>query len=136
MGGLYRNLSLWRRGRKPRGTWTPENRAQARQMYSAGVRREEIAAKLGLSMTAINKELIGCDKPRKVKVGTARNRKHSHNVSVGPVVSAACLQDRDSRAAAIEEREQIALRDGFITPVFFGDPPPGYSALDKRRARA
>lgn len=47
------------------------------------------------------------------------------------------LADREARAAARNERDTEALSAGIITPVFFGDPPPGYSALDeKRRAQA
>jgi hypothetical protein len=39
-------------------------------------------------------------------------------------VSAQALADRDARKAAAELRTQTAE--------FFGDPPPGYSALDRR----
>lgn len=45
--------------------------------------------------------------------------------------------DRQARQAARDARNDASLARGDITPVFFGDPPPGYSALDlKRAARA
>lgn len=66
--------------------------------------------------------------------GPDRRRKHraqpegtSHYHIVTPLpVSAAALADRDHRAL-LEPRSQTAA--------FFGDPLPGYSELDRRRAR-
>lgn len=40
------------------------------------------------------------------------------------------------RVAARSERDEVALRRGYCTPAFFGDPPPGCSALDRKRAGA
>jgi len=41
--------------------------------------------------------------------------------------------DRDNRDRARLARDEAALQRGNVTPIFFGDPPPGYSELDKRR---
>ena len=46
----------------------------------------------------------------------------------------AAFERRDEMTAARDARDDKALAQGNYTPVFFGDPPPGYSALDKRRA--
>lgn len=43
------------------------------------------------------------------------------------VVDARLIEDRDRRAEAAESRN--------FTSTFFGDPPPGYSALDRKRAQ-
>ena len=43
-------------------------------------------------------------------------------------------EDRDRRIAARDARAESDLRQGSVTAAFFGDPPPGYSALDRRRA--
>jgi hypothetical protein len=44
------------------------------------------------------------------------------------------------RAQALNDartlRDDEALRRGHCTPAFFGDPPPGRSALDRKRAAA
>lgn len=43
------------------------------------------------------------------------------------------IEARDRRSLAKIERDERAAQAGDLTPIFFGDPPPGYSALDQRR---
>lgn len=44
------------------------------------------------------------------------------------------IEDRERRTAAREQRDEDELTRGVVTSSFFNDPPPGYSALDRRRA--
>lgn len=41
--------------------------------------------------------------------------------------------ESEARAAAAIAREQAELSRGLITSTYFGDPPPGWSALDRKR---
>jgi hypothetical protein len=43
-------------------------------------------------------------------------------------------EERDRRLSARTSRDQAHLHRGDVTPCFFGDPPPGCSALDQKRA--
>lgn len=51
-------------------------------------------------------------------------------------VSNSLAIDAAKRDAARSDRDADALARGHCTPAFFGDPPPGYSALDQKRAGA
>jgi hypothetical protein len=42
--------------------------------------------------------------------------------------------DRLARLGARSTRDEFELYRGNVTPAFFGAPPPGYSALDRKRA--
>jgi Myb-like DNA-binding domain len=45
-------------------------------------------------------------------------------------------QDRQERATARQARDEDEMMRGIVTSAFFGDPPPRYSALDRKMAGA
>lgn len=61
---------------------------------------------------------------RKRERDRERNRVHSESIASTMIVPQYVMDDRDRRLS-------FASRD--LTAAFFGDPPPGYSALDKRQ---
>ena len=43
--------------------------------------------------------------------------------------------ERDARITARQDREQADLERGNLNQLCFNDPPPGYSALDRKQGR-
>lgn len=104
--------------------WTPIKRIEARQMCERGLSNLEISVAVGLSKYTVEKELRSFrngQKPLNYLMGVKR-------------IPDRVLEDRDQRNEAIRHRNEEAERSGNLT-FMLGDPPPGYSALDKRRAR-
>lgn len=107
------------------GGWTPIKRIEARQMCERGLSNLEISVAVGLSKYTVEKELRGFrngQKPLNCLMGVKR-------------IPDRVLEDRDQRNEAICHRNEEAVRSGNLT-FMLGDPPPGYSALDNRRAKA
>ena len=62
-------------------------------------------------------------------------RRIDAGIRISKVPNAVALEC-NRRIAARSERDDEALRRGHCTPAFFNDPPPGWSALDRKRAGA
>jgi hypothetical protein len=92
--------------------WTPEMLTIARAMTAKGYRNVAIDAYFGLRVGSWSARLT-------------YERHHQHHVG-SPRVPPEVLAERAARIAARNRRDQTAE--------FFGDPPPGYSALDRRRS--
>jgi hypothetical protein len=93
-------------------TFTEADMERARKLYAKLGSFKAVADIMGRSPTTINEQLRGLRGSREAKVSGRQFQ-----------VPAPVLADR-------ERRQEIAPRD--ITASFFGDPLPGYSALDRR----
>jgi hypothetical protein len=98
---------------KRRIVWTDDIWAKARTMHAAGADYQVIAK--AISMTT-NQVAFRFSNERQLERQRAA-------LALRPESDA--LAARDRRAAAMDRRT--------ITATFFGDPPPGYSALDRKR---
>lgn len=113
--------------------WTDEQTARARQLLSAGATNEAYVAEIGRTKAAAYSHILYMDDPEGYKA--KRNRKRvSRAKTVGAKVQ---NTDRffipdDVIAAAV--RRSSAERS--ITARLMGDPPIGFSALDRRQAEA
>lgn len=119
--------------KRTRRRWTAEKRALAIDLARAGETNDAIARIVGMSAQAVWNLTRGMRDDRRPKP-----RKSPQRVAVCRVVEVAITPDADADRAARELardlRDDAALKRGDLTPVFFGDPPPGYSALDRKRA--
>lgn len=111
------NLSLRVRQRigAQRERWTPEKREIARDMRANNATLAEIAAEVAMSCAAVSKETQGI-KPDQRGRGSGE---------LTTRIAIEVLDDRDRRRAAAHRQN--------LTSILFGDPPPGYSALDRRQ---
>lgn len=108
--------------------WTPEQELLARELMAAGASAEEFLAKLGRSKDAAYQRLYF---HRRTAADWSYRRRKPRGVSfqladpVSARPTAELLEDAKARANALRP----------ITAWICGDPPPGYSALDKRHGR-
>jgi hypothetical protein len=104
-----------------RGKWNSETRKIAHDLRAAGATIDEVAGVVAMSASSVKQELHGIPrgglKPELPPCQPQTYIKH---------VSDAQISERDQRRAAADRRD--------FTGAFFGDPPPGYSELDKKRA--
>lgn len=87
----------------------------------------DIAKEIGASESGCKTRYERIKADQRIAAGEARQYRTVPN---------AALIDRDRREEARRRREEMDLSRGVCTSSFFNDPPPGYSELDKRRARA
>jgi hypothetical protein len=98
--------------------WTPEMLAIARMMTAKGYPARAVDAYFKLK--------AGSWSARRIYERDYKNHTPGHRQSGSMRTPPEVLAERDTRLAARDRRNQTAE--------FFGDPPPGYSALDRRRA--
>lgn len=98
--------------------WTPEMWARAQEMRAQKFTTAEIGAELRLSAQQIRDRFSN-----KSHFQTKRGK--GERIIAMPQASSSALGERDARAVAAARRT--------LTQQFCGDPPPGYSELDKRR---
>lgn len=109
--------------------WSDEQWLTARRMAREGADAVEIGQALGRRADAVvdkfNKHGMAAPRmprPRGITETTAKNTNGAGQVI--DRVPAQALVERETRLAAAERRT--------LTQTFFNDPPPGYSALDRR----
>ena len=95
--------------------WNPGKWKRAQRMRANGKGDDEIAKALGLTETQVSNKFSNESLRKRAK----------GNITSGPQCTQEQVIDREYRSTASERRTQ--------TQVFCGDPPPGYSALDKIR---
>lgn len=118
--------------------WTDEQLRTLRQLHEAGWTYKAIADELGCSVERVRGRLAWDKKTneqlakRREQINRRRRgemsttRFHPTYDTVAGRPKPAQIADRDARRAAVRT----------ITAEFFGDPPPGYSALDRKREAA
>lgn len=101
---------------RPRTEWTEEQWALVLVMRAAGRTMVEMAQVIGLPRSAIQRRIAReYPNPRKIfRITTYKNK----------FVPDEVVAERDAR-------KRLQPRD--LTAAFFGDPLPGYSALDRRK---
>lgn len=105
------------KGRAARRFWTVDDEARAIEMRERGTTVPEIARALKRSETGIYEKLQAL-RLRAAKAASTVYR------APAPSVTPRAVLDRDARLAAADRRT--------LTQAMLGDPPPGYSALDRR----
>jgi hypothetical protein len=91
-----------------------------------------------LVAAALGRELHSCATAysRWIRKTTAGDRQPlAGNLRDLPEISDHVKEQRDLRISSRIDRDARAFARGDLTPAFFGDPPPGYSALDKIHGR-
>lgn len=94
--------------------WSAEMWQRAVELHDEGMSYDDIAGELGLTTKQVSIKFT--------------NEHYEHKAASERSKIAPRLAERDARLAAADRRSQTAQ--------FFGDPPPGYSALDKKRNEA
>lgn len=120
-----KSRQIWRR-------WTPQEIETAARLYAANVKifgrehtMEMIAREIGRTPTSVN-----CRLSVRGRTFDATSRRSFHVASVGSAGSILVVPDR-----VIAERDRARdLEPRDLTAALCGDPLPGRSALDRRRA--
>lgn len=107
-----------------RTKWSPEKLRVALEMRANGATYMEIGKVIGLSHVSVSIELANAPCPRKASERRMDNARTTEASRAPNTV----LIERERRAEAADRRN--------YTQTFFGDPPPGFSALDQKRAGA
>jgi len=113
--------------RKKAKDWTDEETELARALMERGASDEEFLEKLGRSRSASYYRLRYVDLP--AVRGSASSKYRSNEP--GP---RGAYKNRDIPAEMARDAEQRLIAKRTLTQAFFGDPPAGHSALDKKRA--
>lgn len=120
--------------------WTFNEIARLRKMKAAGESNEEIALQLRRSSDCVRERIKYENmsaEDKKAKVARARERR-SKRPAVGeklwgnPTDNLVSPSGRPT-PEMIEEAQQRYLAPRTLTSSFFGDPPVGWSALDRRQ---
>ena len=101
-----------------KGFWSKDEYLLARRWRAEGCTIPEIAHRLNRSVQSVYFRLKGTH-------GFNSERKQA-------TCTPQQLADAKARSEARWAREAEALRTGNLTPLLFGDPPPGQSALDEK----
>jgi hypothetical protein len=97
--------------------WTPERVASLRRLMAERARPNEIASALGVTEAQVS-----------TKIALLRHIERTAAGNTARATPQSVIDEREARAEAAWRRNQ--------TQEFFGDPPPGYSALDRKRSSA
>lgn len=107
-------------GSKARAVWTRnEDAAVTRMRDDEKLPWEFIAQEMKRSVNAVR------TRHSELRSGRAHARRLHEEISVNIRVTPEMLADRDARMEASWRRSTTAM--------FFGDPPPGYSYLDRKQ---
>jgi hypothetical protein len=114
--------------------WTEQELAELRRMKAAGYRSIAISISLGRTKSAVdekwrwvNQTEEQCQR-RRARINLSR--KSNYIASPPRAVTYASISRPSQQMIAERDRRLAVPRS--ITAVFFGDPAPGYSALDQR----
>lgn len=116
--------------------WTDEQLRRLRQLHEAGWAYKEIADDLGCNIERVRGRLAW---DKKTSEQLAARRARINKLRRGEETSSRIHPTYDT-VAGRPKPEQLAERDRrraaprTLTQEFFGDPPAGYSALDRKRA--
>lgn len=122
--------------------WSREEWEKAQAMLAEGFLRETVAAELGRTLVQLRQK-IAWEKMSPEVREMKRNRINAWRRAKAalkpaqPVrhrVPSPILEKAPPELFVERARRQMVQRD--LTGEFFGDPPPGYSALDRREQRA
>lgn len=100
--------------------WTPETLAMGRSLIDRHATEEEFRAATGHSRLSFHSR-VQTDKKR---------REREQRASVDP--HQRLVRPLAAPSEAVEDAHRRMAAPRSITAFVFGDPPPGYSALDKR----
>lgn len=116
--------------------WSSEDTVIAQTMNESGAPNEEIARRLGRSRKAVNARLAWLRLPQEKKdYRAARKRKYEKDNYVGRNAKKTGFFTPSARPAEdviVERDRRLALQPRDLTALLFGDPLPGYSALERR----
>jgi hypothetical protein len=116
-------------GCRKRGLWTPAVHAQALALRQGGATYEQIAEVVGMAPQTVGTNLSG---KRYSTTEFAGRIHHQYVQHVQP--SARTIDDREQRYAAEAARQETMVARGDLSFLIGDLPPPGRSALDRKRA--
>lgn len=116
--------------------FTPEVWEAACYRALQGASCQQIAEEFGLTTDQVYNRFVGQraagkwkhQGPRRYTEARASRPGRPQNYTSGSKVTPGQIEDRDRRAQGYDARD--------FTSSFFGDPPRGFSALDKRKVTA
>lgn len=126
-------------------TWTPEQWEEARALFAGGKTRGEIALLVGRPITQVSQKIHweGLSPERREAVRRRTNERRQRIAGTKPrqprkpyTPAANVVTFEKAPMELFAERairQKLEHRD--LTGAFFGDPLPGYSALDQREQR-
>lgn len=116
--------------------WAPEEWAQAQKCFTHGMTIPETAVRIGRSYESLRgkvawENMTEAQKvARRALINARRNASGEYKSTPRPDKPAAKPRACPEQIADRDRRYKIHPRD--LTASFFGDPLPGYSALDRR----
>jgi hypothetical protein len=117
--------------------WSSEETSRARKLLARNATAEEFRIELGRSKAAAQARILYLDNPRSRERTKERAYRQKMGERADPMPTG--IQAERPRSIpphlVVEARQRSAAARS-ITAFVFGDPPPGYSALDKRTAEA
>lgn len=108
--------------------WSAVEKYNAKEMRRNGESCQSIANKTGRTLKAVE-EFFARERTRE-RDRRERRENHLLRLSIPVLVSSDVV--RPSPDALAERNHRINLSPRDLTAAFFGDPLPGYSALDRR----
>lgn len=111
--------------------WTPSKTREAVRLQKQGVKLIEIGQRLGgFSESTVRWRLKAADNPDAVTKRRARDRERMKNRHGNSPVRTTRIPDD-----VVADREARLTAPRSLTAAMLGDPPRGFSALDRRTAR-
>ncbi len=111
--------------------WTPSTTREAMRLQKQGVGLREIGLRLGgFSESTVRWRLKAADNPDAVAERRARDRERMKNRHGNSPVRTTRIPDD-----VVADRDARLTAPRSLTAVMLGDPPRGFSALDRRPAR-
>lgn len=117
--------------------WSEDHIYRMNKMQSEGISHDVIAVSLGRSLKAVNAKLAMLRMPAAKKAIRAEKKKQyaTENYPGRKAKGVGFFTPSSAHPGMtiLEERNtRLALAPRDLTAAFFGDPLPGYSALEKR----
>lgn len=100
----------------PHTAWHPSDWERAKELKREGLSIQEIADDLGVTFNRVHSKFAAATHRERDELGIIKTRNGNPTAKE--------LADREDRERAAQKRTQ--------TQFLCGDPPPGFSALDKR----
>jgi hypothetical protein len=105
--------------------WTEEETALLKQRKAEGVKHKVIAFELGRSMFAVAERWRWLNSSEEIK----QNRRRVQRLSQSGIIT---RSPRELPRDVLAERNHRLSLPLTIGQIVLGDPPPGYSALDRK----
>jgi hypothetical protein len=114
--------------------WTLEETEELHRLMAEGYMIPALAEKLGRTEISVRERIRWLGKTEEQKEQRRRQISVTRNGrSAVAAFDHAVMSSKRAPDERIAEREHRLAQPRTLTSRFFGDPPPGYSALDRKR---